>query len=212
MKITWLGHAKVVLAAAEATVLIDPFDASVGYPMDTPSADIVAISHSHHDHNDISSVPGTPEIINQPGKYRMDGVKIKAFSSFHDGQGGAQRGNNLIFVVEMDGLRICHLGDLGHLPDEELLPSLMNIDVMFVPVGGRYTIDAAEAVKLIAAARPRIAIAMHYKTDVCHVDIAPLDALTDIADVRHLAGNTLDTQDESFAQLSGIFALGYRPA
>lgn len=210
MKITWLGHAKVVLAGAESTVVIDPYDASVGYPMDTPRADIVAVSHSHHDHSDVSSVPGTPEVINQPGKYRVGGVKIKALSSFHDDQGGAQRGENLIFVVEMEGLRICHLGDLGHMPDEDLLPSLRNMDVMFIPVGGHYTIDAAQAVELIQMAKPRIAVAMHYKTDVCHVDVAGIEALQSVTKVQHIRGNTLDTQDKGFAELKGIFTLDYR--
>ncbi|MDD3242630.1 MAG: MBL fold metallo-hydrolase [Eubacteriales bacterium] len=210
MKITWLGHAKVVLQNEDTTMVIDPYDESVGYPMDTPRADVVAISHGHHDHNALETVPGQPEVISAAGKYRIGSVKVGAVSSFHDGERGALRGENLIFVVEMDGLRIGHLGDLGHLPDEDQRLALRDLDVMFIPVGGNYTIDAAQALEVISMVQPRIAVAMHYKTDVCGVNVAGLDALEALCPVQKLPGNTLDTETESFSALSGIVAMAYR--
>ena len=168
MKLKWYGHSCFGMTFANGTTLItDPFDDTVGYPLCTARADAVLSSHDHFDHNHIQSVAGTPKLINTPGAHEINGVRITGTHSFHDPEQGKLRGENVIFVVEADGLRIAHLGDLGHMPNEEQLKAISGVDVMLIPIGGTYTITTPQAVEVIAQAKPRTAIAMHFKNDYC---------------------------------------------
>ena len=168
MKLKWYGHSCFGMTFANGTTLItDPFDDTVGYPLCTVRADAVLSSHDHFDHNHIQSVAGNPKLINTPGAHEINGVRITGTQSFHDPEQGKLRGENVIFVVEADGLRIAHLGDLGHMPNEEQLKAMSGVDVMLIPIGGTYTITTPQAVEVIAQAKPRTAIAMHFKNDYC---------------------------------------------
>ena len=168
MKLKWYGHSCFGMTFANGTTLItDPFDDTVGYPLCTARADAVLSSHDHFDHNHIQSVAGNPKLINTPGAHEINGVRITGTHSFHDPEQGTLRGENVIFVVEADGLRIAHLGDLGHMPNEEQLKAISGVDVMLIPIGGTYTITTPQAVEVIAQAKPRTAIAMHFKNDYC---------------------------------------------
>lgn len=168
MKLKWYGHSCFGMTFANGTTLItDPFDDTVGYPLCTARADAVLSSHDHFDHNHIQSVAGNPKLINTPGAHEINGVRITGTHSFHDPEQGKLRGENVIFVVEADGLRIAHLGDLGHMPNEEQLKAISGVDVMLIPIGGTYTITTPQAVEVIAQAKPRTAIAMHFKNDYC---------------------------------------------
>ena len=174
MKLRWLGHSCFELTLDNGKVIVtDPYDDSVGYPPLRVRADAVLSSHGHHDHNFFQAVEGDPEIINAPGAFEACGAKITGVSSWHDDAGGKKRGANVIFIVEADGLRVAHLGDLGHLPDTaEQRAALAGIDVMLIPIGGFYTIDTPTAVALIEEARPRAAIAMHFQNRYCGFPIS----------------------------------------
>ena len=168
MKLKWYGHSCFGLTFANGTTLItDPFDDTVGYPLCTARADAVLSSHDHFDHNHIQSVSGHPVMINTPGSHEVNGIRVTGTASFHDPEQGALRGPNVIFTIEGDGLRIVHLGDLGHMPSAEQLAAIQGADVMLIPIGGTYTITTPQAVEIIAQAKPRTAIAMHFKNDHC---------------------------------------------
>lgn len=165
MKLKWNGHACFTLTTDSGiTIVTDPFDASVGYPRPKDRADIVTISHSHHDHNDMSSLTGPKLALDKEGEYRQGDVRIRAMASYHDDNNGAKRGDNLLFRIEADGVSVAHLGDLGHLPTPEQTRFLSDATVMLIPIGGFYTIDTEQALEIIAKARPKTAIPMHYKT------------------------------------------------
>ncbi len=173
MKITYFGHATFMLESGATTILIDPFDEQVGYPMPRVNAGFVLVSHEHGDHNYVAMVEGRPRIIRGlvEGKWRtiretVDGVAISSVPTYHDATKGAERGRNTVFIVEGEGLRIVHLGDLGHPLDDEAAKAIGRSDVLMVPVGGHFTVDAPQAHAVVARLRPGIAIPMHYKTEV----------------------------------------------
>jgi len=172
MKLKWYGHSCFSLTfSGGVTVITDPFDDSVGYPLCTARADAVTSSHDHFDHNHIASVSGNPAMINTPGVHTVGDVKITGTASFHDPEQGALRGRNVIFAIEGDGLKIVHLGDLGHMPDEEQLAAISGADLILTPIGGTFTITTPQAVELIAQAKPRAAVAMHFHNDHCQFPI-----------------------------------------
>lgn len=176
MKIRWYGHACFLMESENETkVLIDPFDGSVGYEVPELTADIVTVSHDHYDHNYTEKVQGNPTIIKDAAQYEIQGIKIQGFPAFHDDVKGAERGPNIIYVFEMDGLRICHLGDLGHLLSNSQLEEIGPIDILMVPVGGTFTIDAKQAVAAIEQLEPKLAIPMHFKTPAISMPIDPVD-------------------------------------
>ena len=173
MKLKWLGHACFELTLPGGVIVTDPYDDSVGYPPLRVKADAVLSSHDHFDHNHFEAVTGNPRILNAPGVHEVCGAKITAVPAFHDEARGAKRGENLIHLIEAEGLRIAHLGDLGHQPDTDAQrEALSDLDVMLIPIGGTFTITTPEAVKLIEAFRPRCAIAMHFKNRYCHFNIS----------------------------------------
>jgi L-ascorbate metabolism protein UlaG (beta-lactamase superfamily) len=173
MKITYLGHATFLLDSGPTTILIDPYDQKVGYPIPKVAPTVVLISHEHGDHNHLAMAGGHPRVIRglADGQWRtiqetVDGVVISSVSTYHDGSEGKERGRNTVFIVEAEGLRIVHLGDLGHALDETAIKAIGRPDVLMVPIGGHYTIDAQQAHDVIARLRPAIVIPMHYKTEV----------------------------------------------
>ena len=162
--IRWLGHACFHCQGEGVSLLTDPFDEEVGYPLPQVEADLVTVSHDHHDHNAVNLLPGNPGVIKEVGVHHFQSLEIKGFPVFHDEVKGAKRGDNIIFVWEMDELRLCHLGDLGHLLDDTTLNSIGKIDILMVPVGGTFTIDAREARDVVDQLHPRLVIPMHFKT------------------------------------------------
>ncbi len=174
MEIVWLGHSCFRLRSREAVVLTDPCGPASGYSIGRPTADIVTISHDHPGHNHRNAVAGSPTFINAPGEYEIASVFIVGIPTFHDGSKGAVRGKNVAYVIEMDDLRLCHLGDLGHLPTPDQLEEMSGVDVLLVPVGGRSTIDGAQAAEVVSILEPRVVIPMHYQTPAA---TATLDSL-----------------------------------
>ena len=173
MKLKWLGHSCFEITLNDGRVIVtDPYDDTVGYPPLKVQADIVLSSHDHFDHNYFDAVAGKYEIINAPGTYARDGVTITGIPSFHDEARGAKRGKNTIFAVEADGLKLVHLGDLGHLPDTEAQKAVLrDVDVLLIPIGGTFTITTPEAVRLIEEYRPAAAVAMHFKNRFCGFNV-----------------------------------------
>lgn len=170
MEITYLGHSCFKLRGKHGTVICDPYEDSIGFPLSNVSGDVVTISHSHYDHNAADRVKGTarrakPFVIDAPGEYEVGGISVFGVPSFHDKSEGSERGKNLIFKIFMDYINVCHLGDLGHDLLEKHVQEIGVVDVLLVPVGGVYTIDPETAVKVINSLNPSYVIPMHYKSD-----------------------------------------------
>ena len=146
MKLTWLGHSSFRLEESTGTAVVtDPYHSNVGYDMPAVSADIVTVSHNHQDHNNIEGVLGSPAVLNRAGAYEIGGVHILAGRTYHDESKGAERGENLVFRYRMDGVDLCHMGDIGEECNAFLVDTLMPVNVLMIPVGGTYTIDAKQA-------------------------------------------------------------------
>lgn len=146
--------------------MTDPFDpAKVGLPFPKTQADLVLSSHDHFDHNYLEGISGDPFVISAPGEYEVSGVKVRGFSSFHDDKGGAERGKNTVYFFEAEGMELCHLGDLGHALGEGIVEEVNNLDLLFVPVGGVYTIGPSEAAKVVAQLEPKYIAPMHYRVE-----------------------------------------------
>lgn len=176
MEIFPLGHAAFKLRGKSATVVTDPFDekkVGIKFPKSL-EADIVTVSHNHDDHNAVSAVGGSPFVITGPGEYEVKGVSVIGVSSFHDDQSGAQRGKNTMYRIEIDHVKIGHLGDVGHVLTSAQVDALDGIDVLLIPVGGVYTIDAQKAAQIVADIEPRIVIPMHYQSS--NAELAPVSA------------------------------------
>jgi len=175
MEIVWLGHSCFRLRAREAAILTDPCPKSTGYSMGRPTADIVTVSHEHEGHNAVEGVVGSPRVVRGPGEYEMAGVLITGIRTYHDNQRGARRGTNTAFIIEAENLRLCHLGDLGHLPTPEQVEAMGGIDILLVPVGGGNTLDATAAAETVSLLEPKLVIPMHYATPVTSRKLDPLD-------------------------------------
>ena len=181
MTITWLGHAAFLITTAEGRAIItDPYEAgayggALAYQPITHTADVVTVSHQHADHYHPQGIQGHPQIVMGAGAHQAGGFTIKGIAAFHDPSEGAERGDNTMFVFNVDGLSVCHFGDLGHIPDEQQMAELGHVDVALIPVGGCYTIDAREATQIIETLAPPVVIPMHYKTDACAFPIAAVD-------------------------------------
>lgn len=163
MEIKYLGHASFLLKTKTAKIITDPFDPkATGLKFPKEDADIVTVSHTHADHNAVSQVGGNPLVLDWPGEYEKNGARIFGYKTFHDAKQGAERGENIVFKFEMEGLGILHCGDLGHVPSEKLIERLGEIHILMIPVGGFYTVSAAEASQIISKIEPAIVIPMHF--------------------------------------------------
>lgn len=182
MKIRYLGHSCFVLTESTGTSIVtDPYG-DVGFPLPRVEADVVTMSHSHYDHNNAAAVGGNPAILTKEGNYEIGGVHITAIKSWHDGEEGKNRGENLIFKFRMDGLEICHLGDLGEECSSALLEAILPVHVLLIPVGGTYTIDAEQAKEYVDRIMPSVVIPMHYKTKGLNLDLDKVNEFTGLFD------------------------------
>ena len=183
MKIQYLGHSCFRLVESTGTSIItDPYK-GIGYELPQGlTADAVTISHGHADHNNAAAVGGHPKVIDKEGFYQLPGVEITGIRSYHDDRGGRLRGENIIYKFAMDGLEICHLGDLGEECSSELIEMLLPVNILLIPVGGNYTIDAERAKEYVDRMMPEIVIPMHYKTRSLNLDIDKADAFLDLFD------------------------------
>jgi len=168
MKVKYLGHAAFVITSDKGIKIItDPYETGPGltYGEITESADIVTVSHDHFDHCHVAGVRGNPEVVKKAGRSTAKGIEFNGIASYHDEAKGRLRGNNTIFCFEVDGIRVCHLGDLGHMLDDRQVKELSSVDILLIPVGGYYTIDAKTATQVCNQLKPRVIMPMHYKTE-----------------------------------------------
>jgi L-ascorbate metabolism protein UlaG (beta-lactamase superfamily) len=161
-------------------IITDPYESGayggqLSYGKIKDQADIVLTSHDHADHNDTKSLPGSPEIVKGSGSKTVKGISIKGISTYHDPSKGSERGANTIFTFSVDGIKICHLGDLGHILSEKELAEIGSVDILLIPVGGYYTIDSKEASRVSEQIKPKVLIPMHFKTEKCGFPIAPVE-------------------------------------
>lgn len=169
MNITWQGQSCFQITTSQGknnqtNIVIDPFDKEIGLKLPKLEADILLVTHDHHDHNNIKEITGDYFLISNPGEYETKGIFIQGIPSFHDDSQGKERGLNTIYIIEAEEIRICHLGDLGQKElTESQLEEIGEIDILMIPVGGNYTISSKEAVKIMSQIEPKITIPMHYQ-------------------------------------------------
>ncbi len=183
MIIDWLGHScfKVTLKSG-TRILFDPYDSTVGYEQKETEVDFVVISHAHFDHNDLSFVTGDYKIIDTAGVHEFGEITLEGIKTWHDHSKGAHRGQNLVFLLRVKGISLCHMGDIGSIPNEDVIEKLKGVDILLIPVGGHFTIDAKEALTICEKISPNVIIPMHFKTAVSSLDIAPLHDFLEAAD------------------------------
>ncbi len=178
MEIIWHGQSFFEINSKDpsARIVIDPFDETIGLKVAKPEADILLISHNHRDHANKKAVKGHPLIIEEPGEYEAHDIYIKSIASFHDDSQGAARGLNNIYVFQAEGITVCHLGDFGQkeLSDEQL-EAIGDVDILMVPIGGKYTLDAKGAAKVVSQVEPRLVIPMHYQVPGLKEELDSLD-------------------------------------
>ena len=175
MKVKWLGHACFLITSAGGLrIITDPYKTGAGldYKPINEKADIVTVSHDHADHNNTAAVSGQPQVVRTAGVKEIKGITFKGVATYHDESQGKQRGANIIFCFTLDGINLCHLGDLGHRLSPEEFAQIGQVDVLLTPVGGFYTIDARAAHDVCQQLKPKVVIPMHYKTDKCAYPIA----------------------------------------
>lgn len=216
MKLKWYGHSAFKLTTDKGVrIIIDPYESGFGngglaYGKITDEADLVLTSHDHGDHSYVRDIKGKFTRIEKEGSHAVAGVKVTAIPCFHDPSQGKDRGKNLIFVIEADGLSVAHVGDLGHALSLDILQKLGSVDVLLLPVGGFYTIDAKGATEVMNAVKPRITIPMHYKTEKCAFPIAGVDEFTKgKKGVRVASTSELDVSKENLPKDAEIVVLKY---
>ena len=175
MEITWLGHSCFRIKGKDAIVITDPCHPSLGYTLGKLQADIVTLSHFHPGHSYSEAITSEFKEIKGPGEYELKGIFITGIATFHDSEQGNKLGRNTVYVLEMDGMTLCHLGDLGHLPASQLMEAIGDVDVLFLPVGGVSTIAGSTAAEIVRHLSPKIVIPMHYKTSAEVRDLQPVD-------------------------------------
>lgn len=181
MKIKYLGHASFFITTANGTKIItDPYTPNERIKLApvTETADIVTMSHSHGDHSNIASVKGNPQGIMGAGKWNIKGVEIQGIAAFHDNAGGKSRGPSTIFCFTADGIRVCHLGDLGHMLPDAQIAEMGRVDVLLTPMAGNYTMDAATATELMNRLKPAVTVPMHYRNPKVDYPVETVEAFT----------------------------------
>lgn len=189
MKIKWLGHSAFLITSDQGTrIITDPYQpgGAISYGGIDEAADVVTVSHGHSDHNYVAQIKGNPQVLNAAGSAQAKSIEFLGTATFHDSTEGSQRGSNLVFCFTVDGVRVCHAGDLGHPLSAQQVQEIGPVDLLLVPVGGAYTVDAAGAAQICEQLKPKLVIPMHFKTDKLAFPIAGVDEfLKGRSSVRH---------------------------
>lgn len=216
MKIKWYGHAAFGLTCANGVrIIIDPYESggfggAISHAPITDQADIVLVSHDHGDHNHTSTLKGPFTEVRAEGSYDLKGVKVLGLPVYHDASQGKERGKNIIFVIEADGLKVVHAGDLGHLLDRDALERIGRPDVLMLPVGGTYTITAAEAASVMDAVKPSLTFPMHYKTEKVAFPLTPVEDFTKAKKkVRKVSASEIEVASGSLPEEPEIVLLQF---
>ncbi len=174
MEINWLGHSCFRIKGSQAVIITDPYPPDLGYSLGEPTARIVTVSHQHPSHSYVQGVGGNPKLITGPGEYEISGAVIIGVATFHDGVGGKNKGKNTVYLMEVDGVLVCHLGDLGHVLTAGQVEEIDKVDVLLLPVGGVSTINAPMAAEVIRQLEAKVIIPMHYKTPALNRELEPV--------------------------------------
>jgi len=210
MEITWLGHSCFRIKGSQATIITDPYPPDLGYSLGKITARIVTVSHQHPSHSYFQGISGESKLVSGPGEYEISGVLIIGIPTFHDAEGGRIRGKNTVYLMEVDGIAICHLGDLGHALTEEQVEEIDDVDVLLLPVGGVSTIDASGAAEVIRRLEPAVVIPMHYKTPELKRELEPVDKF-----LKEMGMEQIDSQPKlsltqsSLPTSTQVFLLNY---
>ena len=175
MDISWLGHSCFRIRGREVTIITDPYSPTLGYSLGKPAAHIVTVSHQHPGHAYVQGIGGEPRPVTGPGEYEISGVLIIGITTFHDGEKGSKRGKNTAYLMELDEISVCHLGDLGHVLTAEQVEELGDVDVLLLPTGGVSTINAPMAAEIVRQLEPRVVIPMHYQTEALNRRLEPVE-------------------------------------
>lgn len=212
MRITWYGHSAFLVEAEDGTrVILDPyrsggFGGALRYSPIAEPADAVVASHTHDDHGAVDTIPGRPQVLIEPLLATVGTVTIRGVPADHDATGGTERGHQTILVLEDAGIRLVHLGDLGHELDQVAVDRIGKIDVLLVPVGGHFTIDAATAARVVDSLAPRVVVPMHYKTDKCDFPIASVeDFLATQENVVRMEASTFTVTTEALPRERTVY-------
>ncbi len=210
MKIKWLGHSCFLLTSQSGIrVVTDPFNEKVGYRLPEVEADVVTTSHGHGDHNHTAVIRGSFVHISQPGRYLERGIEISGTAVFHDEDNGEKRGKNTIFKFRIDGINICHCGDLGHLLTSAMVEELGAIDVLLIPVGGVYTVDAAAASEVVRQLKPGISIPMHFKTPPLNFPLDGVDRFLELTGGTRMNRQEIEVNKENVGGFPSVAVLNY---
>jgi L-ascorbate metabolism protein UlaG (beta-lactamase superfamily) len=210
VSVTWLGHACFRIAPSSGPVVVtDPFNPGIGsYPVTRPKADVVTVSHEHGDHNAVEQVSGRFKVVRGSRTQTVAGVEFRGIASYHDAVQGQQRGPNTIFVFNLGGITFCHLGDLGHVLTPQQVQAIGHVDVLMIPVGGYYTIDAKTADRVVQQLSPRVVLPMHYKTKA----LSPSNPISGVEpfisgkkNVKHVKGDTLVLSSKNLPKETVIY-------
>ncbi len=208
VEITWFGHACFLIKGRNATVLMDPVPAESGYTLPSISPDIVTISHEHQGHAALDLVQGDYRLVNGPGEYEIKEVFINGIRTWHDSQQGAELGRNILYVVEMEDLTICHLGDLGHALTEQQVEAMSAVDVLLVPAGGGPTITPTQAAEVIGQVEPSIVIPMQFRTEKGDAEREPVDAFVrEMAAAEHRTVDRLTVRKSDLGESASVVVL-----
>lgn len=212
MKIKYFGQSCFQITDNRGVVIVtDPYDSSLGYDMPDLNADIVTISHDHFDHNYTAGVRGKFELINKTGNFYAKDINIRGILTNHDNVGGRKRGNNIVYTFDAGGTKICHLGDLGHLLTDDQLLKIGGVNVLLIPVGGYFTIDAREASKVVDQIKPDIVIPMHYKTPEVDLPIETVDGfIKAMGGGEMVSSNTIEINEDMFHGDGTVYVLNYK--
>lgn len=210
--VQWLGHS-FFLISDKVKVAIDPFKDLEGYPNPDVNADVVLVTHDHFDHNRVEAVKGSPPVVKGFGKKSAKGIEFTGVKTYHDEEKGSKRGENSVFAFELGGIRLAHCGDLGHVLNQSQLKELGRVDVLMIPVGGYYTIDARTAWQNVEKIKPKVVIPMHYKQPFMGPSF-PIDKvevfLQGKKNVVRLEKNVLILEKDKLPQETTVYVLNYK--
>jgi L-ascorbate metabolism protein UlaG (beta-lactamase superfamily) len=210
MEISWLGHSCFKLKGRKATVITDPYSPDLGYSLGKPIANIVTVSHQHPGHSYTEGVGNNPRAITGPGEYEISDSLIIGIATFHDEDRGKIRGKNTVYLIEMDEISICHLGDLGHVLTNKQVEELGNVDVLLLPVGGVSTINATPATEIVRQLEPKVVLPMHYKTEALKRELEPVAKFLKEIGVHDITPQAkLSFTKSNLPQSSQVFLLEY---
>lgn len=210
MEITWLGHSSFFIKDSKGRkILMDPFDETVGYTTFKGNVDVVTISHHHFDHDYVENV-NYEHAIDKAGFFYLSDIPVTGIPSYHDNVQGAKRGENIIFILTVDGYKVCHLGDLGYILSQDDIDKIGSIDILLIPIGGNYTLDGKEASQVAKLLNSHIIIPMHYKTPALSFELEGLENfLTNMKNGERVGNNKL-TIEGPLEDSNKIMILDYK--